>query len=66
MKTLSEAIQLAKEVKEARGYTVPAKVYKHWVYAGRFVFGFNFRSSSKVGDVIVNDDGTKMEIMAVV
>lgn len=60
-------VQTAMEIKMRHGYTIPAAVCRTWLADGRrFTLGFHFRRDATVGDVYVNDDGSRSEVLAVV
>lgn len=58
-------MQSALEAKMRNGYTDKAAIIKTWVNSRKFTLGFNFKQGVNEGDIYINDDGTKCEVLAV-
>ena len=59
-------IELAMQTKLRCNYTQTVAINKLWVNSRRFVLGFNFKQNVKVGDVYLNEDGSRCEVIALV
>lgn len=59
-------IETAMQTKARCGYTQTAVIHKRWVNSKKFVLGFNFKQGVGVGDMYINEDGSKCEVLALV
>ncbi|MFA6198924.1 MAG: hypothetical protein WC679_00790 [Bacteroidales bacterium] len=59
-------IETALQTKMRFGYTDTISVHKNFYPSGKVGLGFNFKQGVNVGDIYLNDDGTKCEVLALV
>lgn len=59
-------IQTAMETKMRHGTLQTAAVVKTAINSRRFVLGFNFKKGLNVGDIYFNEDGSRVEVLALV